>query len=57
MPKNINLDFSSLYPNIMTAYDIGPQVDELLRQRKIQKLREERIKKLKKINNINGKEN
>lgn len=56
MPKVINLDFASLYPTTMKIV-LGGYSDELLRQRKIQKLREERIKKLKKINNINGKEN
>ena len=56
MNKDINLDFASLYPTTQSVISDFPGIDELLRQRKIKKLREERIKKLKKINNNDGKE-
>lgn len=46
-----NMDFSSLYPNVMNIFPNG-EYEELLRKRNRQKLLNERRRKLENLNNL-----
>lgn len=48
--QNFNVDFSSLYPNVMKIYlDSDIDINDFIRRRNRQKLIDERRKKLEKI--------